>query len=335
MNLVTGATGLLGTRVVYDLLQKGEKVRAAKRENSDLETMSSVFKYYGDQELFLFKQIEWVDLDLLDVTNVYESLEAITKVFHCAAIVSFHYSDYELMYQTNVIGTRNMVNSALERKIDYFVHVSSTAAIGKSKEEFQKESNAWKTDDKNSYYTLSKHVAEQEVWRGIEEGLTAVIVNPCIIIGPSNWNRSSTSLFKTIKKGLKFYTNGANAYVDVRDVSEIMQTLVEREIHTDRFLCIGENMSYLDLFTKIAKSFLVKAPHIEAKAWQANLVWKLEDIKYRLTGKKPVITKETARSAQQVTKFSNYKVCEKLGFKFRSIQGAVDYTSAYFIQENQ
>ena len=335
MNLVTGATGLLGTRVVYDLLQKGEKVRAAKRENSDLETMSSVFKYYGDKELFLFKQIEWVVLDLLDVTNVYESLEGVTNVFHCAAIVSFHYSDYELMYQANVIGTRNIENSALERNVDYFVHVSSTAAIGKSKEEFQKESNAWKTDDKNSYYSLSKHVAEQEVWRGIEEGLTAVIVNPCIIIGPSNWNRSSTSLFKTIKKGLKFYTNGANAYVDVRDVSEIMQTLVEREIHTDRFLCIGENMSYLDLFTKIAKSFLVKAPHIEAKAWQANLVWKLEDIKYRFTGKKPVITKETARSAQKVTKFSNDKVCEKIGFKFRSIQEAVDYTSAYFIQENQ
>lgn len=334
MNLVTGATGLLGTRVVFDLLQKGQKVRAAKRKNSDLETMSSVFKYYGDKELFLFKQIDWVDLDLLDVSNVYESLEGVSKVFHCAAIVSFHYSDYELMYQTNVIGTRNMVNSALERKVDYFVHVSSTAAIGKNKEEFQRESNAWKTDDKNSYYSLSKHGAEQEVWRGIEEGLRAVIVNPCIIIGPSNWNRSSTSLFKTIKKGLKFYTTGANAYVDVRDVSEIMQTLVEKEIHTDRFLCIGENMTYLELFTKIAKAFSVKAPHIEAKAWQANIVWRLEDIKYRLTGKKPVITKETARSAQQVTKFSNEKVCEKLGFKFRSVQEAVDYTSTYFIQEN-
>lgn len=334
MNFVTGATGLLGTRLLFDLLEKGFNVRAGKRENSNLDTVKSVFKYYGDSDLYLFNQIEWVDLDLLDVTEIADAMMGVDTVYHCAAVVSFHHSDYELMYQTNVVGTRNMVNIALELGVRKFVHVSSTAAIGKTKEEFQKESNPWKDDENNSYYSLTKHGSEQEVWRGIEEGLNAVILNPCIILGPSDWNKSSTSLFKTIKKGLKFYTSGANAYVDVRDVSKIMITLVERDIKEERFLCIGENMKFIDLFKLVAESFKVKPPSILAKAWQANLIWRIEELKYRLIKSKPVITKETARSSQQVTKYSNQKVKDALDFEFRSVKDAVKFTSQYFIQAN-
>lgn len=334
MNLVTGATGLLGTRLLFDLLEKGEKVRAGKRQQSNLETVKSVFKYYGDKDLYLFNQIDWVNLDLLDVTEIADAMDGVKTVYHCAAVVSFHHSDYELMYQTNVLGTRNMVNIALELGVEKFVHVSSTAAIGKTKDEFQKETNPWKDDENNSYYSLTKHGSEQEVWRGIEEGLNAVIVNPCIILGPSDWNKSSTSLFKTIKKGLKFYTSGANAYVDVRDVSEIIIILVEKDVKEERFLCIGENMKFIDLFTLVADSFSVKAPSILAKAWQANLIWRIEELKYRLLRTKPVITKETARSSQQTTKYSNAKVKEALGFTFRPVKEAVEFTSNYFIQEN-
>lgn len=335
MNLITGATGLLGTRVMFDLLEKGESVRAGKRPNSDLNIVAKVFQYYGDRDLVLFNQIHWVDIDLLDVTDLYEAMSEVKTVFHCAAVVSFHHSDYELMYQTNVIGTRNVVNTCLDANVHRLVHVSSTAAIGKSSDEYQKESNAWKDDDQNSYYSLTKFGAEQEIWRGIEEGLKAVIVNPSIIIGPADWNRSSTSLFKTIKKGLKYYTSGANAYVDVRDVSMIMLELVAKDITSERFLCIGENLKFIDLFSMIADSFKVKRPSVQAKQWQANLIWRLGELTYRLTGKKPVITKETARSAQKVTKYSNQKIKDALGFSFTPIQDAVSFTANYFTQVRQ
>lgn len=334
MNLITGASGLLGTRVLFDLLERGEKVRAGKRPNTNLETVKSVFKYYGDKELFLFNQIEWVDLDLLDIVSIADAMEGITHVYHCAAIVSFHYSDYELMYQTNIRGTHNIVNACLHEGVEVLCHVSSTAAIGKTKAEVQKESNPWKNSDDNSYYAVTKQAAECEVWRGKEEGLNVVIVNPSIIIGPGDWNRSSAGIFKTIYKGLKYYTSGANAYVDVRDVSRAMLTLLDRKVYNERFLCFGENMKYHELFNLIAKCFNVKAPYVLAKQWQANLVWRIEELKYRLTRKKPVITKETARSANTTVKYSNEKIKEAINFEFTEIKDAVKFTCDYLLSNS-
>ena len=329
MNLVTGATGLLGTRVIYDLLERGELVRAGRRKNSDMSVVQSVFKFYGDKDLVLYSKIKWIDLDLLDLISIQEALIDIRKVYHCAAVVSFHYSDYELMYQTNVIGTHNLVNAAIEERVDVFCHVSSTAAIGKSNQDFQTESNEWKNSNENSYYAVTKHAAECEVWRGKEEGLKVVVVNPSIIVGPGDWNRSSVGIFKTIYNGLKYYTNGGNAYVDVRDVSEIMLSLVEKQIYGERFLCVGENISFKSLFDLIADTFGVREPYILAKQWQANLVWRIEEFKYKIFRKKPVITKETARSANTVTKFTNQKIVNEIGYEFTPIKESVQYTCDY------
>src|SRR6185295_8650851 len=174
--LVTGGTGFLGMQLLRELVKRGEKVRAIKRSGSTS---------FLEEEFT--RQIEWVEGDVLHIPALEEAMSDCEKVYHCAAVVSFLPKDHERIMKVNVEGTANVVNVALEKKIKKLVHVSSVAAIGSSRnDEVVNESTEWESG--NSNYALSKFLGEREVWRGIAEGLNAVIVNPSLIIGAGNWN---------------------------------------------------------------------------------------------------------------------------------------------------
>lgn len=335
MILVTGATGLLGTHVLVELSKRGEKIRAIKRKSSDIKLVESVFSFYlGQQAAEKFDAIEWVEADILDIVSLERAVKGCNVVYHCAALVSFKRRDFKKLTKINKEGTANVVNVCLGEKIDHLCYVSSTAAIGRSAtKEIYDESNKWANAPENSGYAITKYGAEKEVWRGIEEGLNAVIINPSVILGPGNWNESSLSIFKVIYKGLRFYTSGTNAFVDARDVAFIMAELSEKQIFNDRFLVIAENLKYKDLFDKIAKSIGVKPPTREAKPWMAAIVWRIEGVMAFLFGKKQNITRETARSAMATTSYSNEKIKSKLNFEFRKMDDTVD-NAVKFFREN-
>ena len=206
MILVTGGTGLLGTHLLIELCKGDEKIRAIKRERSNLALVEQLFCFYNAENgKQLFSKIEWIDADINDIIELEDAFEGVDTVYHCAAVVSFDPKDYTRTDKINREGTANVVNCCLDAKVKKLCHVSSTAAIGRTKEsEVITEKNSWKNTPENSWYAISKYNAEREVWRGIEEGLNAVIVNPCVILGPSDWNSSSSSLFQTAAKGLKY-----------------------------------------------------------------------------------------------------------------------------------
>ena len=216
-NLVTGATGLVGMHIVLDLLKKNEIVKATHTKNSSFETIEKLFEFYHQKSLL--KKINWVEMDLEDVSQVYQHTRDVDHVYHCAAIVSFSKKQRVKMHNINVKGTSNIVNACLDNKVKKLGFISSVAAIGRKGNSSYTEKNSWVNGSDNSYYAISKFKAENEVWRGIQEGLNAVITNPGIIIGPSIWNRSSTSLFKKIHSGVSHFPSGSNGFVDVRDVS--------------------------------------------------------------------------------------------------------------------
>jgi len=333
MILVTGGTGLLGTHLLLRLLQEGQKVRATYRKTSSFEEVKSIFTHYNSAHLF--DQIEWVKADLTDIFTLETALEGIAKVYHCAAVVSFDKKDHDLLYKINVEGTANLVNMALDAGVKKLCHVSSTAAVAKSAEgKLTVESNDWKTDKNNSVYSISKFGAEREVWRGTQEGLPAVVVNPSVILGPGNWEQSSTTLFKTVWDGLSFYTAGGNGFVDVRDVVDAMFQLMESDCTGERFLVVGENASFKKVFDSIAKALGKKAPHKKAGPFLTSIAWRLLAVKRWLTGKRPAITKESAHSAHQTHLFSTQKIEGELGFKFRSLEDAVENAGAYFLSHN-
>ncbi len=331
MVFVTGGTGILGAHLLVELSKKGVEIKALKRVESSLSMVKDIFSFYLKEEAdVLLDKINWVDGDILEVPSLEKNMRGCEIVYHCAGNVSFDRKDFHKLIKTNKIGTANMVNVALTSHVKQFCHVSSTAAIGRQKKsEIYTEKQQWVTSSENSNYAVSKYSAEMEVWRGIEEGLNATIVNPCVILGAGYWSESSLAIFESVKKGLKFYPSGENAFVDARDVAKCMIELIEKNIMKERFLVTGENLKFKTLFDFISKTLDVKSPYIKAKKWLVNIGWRLEQIIAFLTFRRPKITKETARSAMSKSKYDNSKIIKALDFSFTPIETAVENTVAF------
>lgn len=334
MILVTGGTGLVGTHLLYDLSQSGKRVRALKREQSNISTVKKIFSHYTSDGESLFKNIEWVDADLSDVYSLMDIMDGVTEIYHCAAMVSFRKKDEMGMMKINVEGTANMVNGALAKGVKKFCHVSSIASLGKTEHnEDISEEIFWKSSPNNSNYAISKYAAEREVWRASEEGLNMVVVNPSLIIGPGNWQQSTCNMFSTGFKGLRYFTEGTNGFVDVRDVSSLMIKLMESQITNQRFVLNGENTSFKYFFDIMHESFEKPRPSIKAGKFLSGFAWRMEKLRTGLTGTNPLITKETARAAQQKISFSNKKILQTFpDYQFISLEKSVKDTCDIFLK---
>jgi dihydroflavonol-4-reductase len=325
MIFVSGATGLVGSHLLFNLLQKGEKVRALYRNKKSIQKLKKLANYY-QLNFNLDTDVEWIQGDITDMPLLEESVKNCKTIYNCAGFVSFIKKDFAQLMKINVEGTANLVNAALNAGCSTFCHVSSTSAIGFNKytNEIIDETIPWeKSGSYSSNYSLSKYLAEREVWRGGEEGLNICIVNPAIIIGPGNWGQSSTNLIHSIAKGMKYYTSGVNGFVDVRDVCNAMLTLVEKKIYAQRYLIVSESMSYKELFTLISKDLGKKAPSISVSPTLAKLACLIENLKAALTAKPPLITKETIASSFALRLYSNQKIKEAIGFEFTPIHQAI------------
>ncbi len=329
MILVTGGTGLLGSHLIHSLALAGNKVRAIYRDKKRIQKVQALFSFYNTP-LSVFETIEWIECDVLDVVTLEEVMTACEAVYHCAAMVSFQKKDYQTMLRINKYGTANVVNVAMSLGVKRFVHISSTAAVGKTPIDQTGyrsvvEINKWVADDNHSGYAISKYLSENEVWRGIEEGLNAVIINPSVILGPGDWNESSLSIFRTLSNGLKFYTLGANAFVDVRDVVFSMTKLMELpEAFKQRYLCTGTNVGFKQLFVVTAKQMNKKAPFLVAKSFLSGLAWRVSWVLSLVTGHQTV-TRESASSAQAKVTYDSSKLKKVLDFEFRSLEDTVKH----------
>ena len=298
MIFVTGATGLVGSHLVQALVQQGKPVRALYR---------SVIPTYAGAD-----KVEWMQGDILDVIALEEALIGVKQVYHCAAVVSFNPKKIHALYQTNVEGTANVVNACITAGVQKLLYVSSVAALGRMNQDAAIDENMqWSPKTNNSEYGRSKYLAEMEVWRGIGEGLEAVVVNPSIILGAGDWNGGSSQIFKSVYEEFPWYTDGATGFVDVVDVVSAMQLLMESDISAQRYILNAVNMSFKELFVMIAQCFGKRPAHKKVTPLLAGLIWRWEALKYRLTGISPLLTKETAASAQAKVFFKNGKFLQQ------------------------
>lgn len=311
MILVTGATGLVGSHLIQQLTAQQKKIRALYR--SQVPVVPNT------------EGVEWFQADILDVVGLEEAMQGVTHVYHCAAIVSFNPKRKQELHQTNIQGTANVVNACLEANIEKLVFVSSVAALGRIREDRPiDETMNWTESTSNSEYGKSKYLAEMEVWRGIGEGLNAVMVNPTIILGAGDWNKGSSEIFKTAYDEFPWYTEGTTGFVDVADVVKAMMALMESDIAAQRFIISAETVTYQHVFTSIASSFGKKPPHKKVTPFMAALVWRWEAIKGKLTGIDPLLTKETARTAQTKASFDNNKLKEYLpSFSYTPLEQSI------------
>lgn len=311
MIFVTGATGLVGTHLIQSLLAKGKIVRALYRQ--------AIPVFAGAD------QCDWVKGDILDPIGLTDALAGVDYVYHCAAIVSFAPGAAAKMLQSNVDGTANVVNACLVQKIKKLIFVSSVAALGRIREtEAINETMNWSPETSNSVYGQSKYLAELEVWRAMEEGLPMAIVNPVIILGAGDWNNGSSGIFKSAYNEFPWYTKGMSGFVDVLDVVEAMQLLMESNITGQRFVLSAENLPYQTIFNQIANAFNKRPPYKKVTPFLAGIVWRLEAVKGFITGKAPLLTKETAATAQAIVRFNNEKFLKAFpGFQYRPIENTI------------
>lgn len=337
MNLVTGATGLLGSHVLIELVKRKQPVRAAYRNPEKIAAVKLLFEYYFKADAAeKWAYIEWKPADLLDIDDLKQLVSGATNIYHCAALVSFFKADFETCIKQNRYVTADLVDLALQFGVSHFCHVSSTAAIG-GKSALIDENAKWEEGGMHSGYGISKRMAEKEVWRGIEEGLQAVIVNPCVILGPAAPGSPSLQMLETARKGLLFYTSGANAVVDARDVAWSMVELVSQKITSQRFLVVGPHQSFKELFTAFAKQLGRGAPRIPAPRFLTMLVAAFHELWCHISGKRAGLTIETARSSHEVLKYSRNKIEKQLSFEYTPLQATLENMLAgqTYIEKNK
>lgn len=318
--LITGATGLVGSAVARLFLKENHTVLALFRPGSDRSLLTDVEN-----------KIEWIEGDVLDIGSLEKAIEDIDFVIHTAAVVSFIPRDRKMMYKVNMEGTANVVNVCLTNKVKKFCHVSSIAALGRpdsrkitpGQDLIIDEDQRWEDSPENSEYAKSKHLAELEVWRGIAEGLNAVIVNPTLILGEGDWSKSSTQIFRYVYNEKPFYTEGIANYVDVMDVAQVVYKLVFSEISGERFLLNAGSISYKSLFFNIADSMGKKRPSFKVGSGLAAVIWRVEAVRTWLMGTKPLITKETAQSSARRFRYNSDKIQKAIGFEFQPIEKTI------------
>ena len=315
MILVTGGTGFLGAYIIKELIEKGYAVRAIRRSSKLPSFISPA----------ILNKAQWVEGDVLDVVSLQDAMEGVTAIIHSAAVVSFLRKERKQMYQVNVEGTANVVNIALENNIKRIVYISSVAALGRTAGGGHvNEEKKWEESKVNTHYAKSKYKAELEVWRGISEGLEGVILNPSTILGYGDWNTGSCAIFKNIYNEFSWYTPGINGFVDVEDVARAAVLMMESGISEERFIVNGDTWSFKKLQETIAEGFQKKKPVKEATPFLLGIAWRMEKLKSLFSGKKPLLTKESARVAVSKTWFENDKLLKALpGFSFTPLEETI------------
>ena len=324
MVLVTGGTGLVGAHLLLHLIESGstdnKKIRAIYRDLKGIQKTKSLFNSYN--KIALFDSIEWIKADIIDVPSLEEVFSGIEYVYHCAAIISFDPKDEDLLRKTNIEGTANIVNLSLVNNVKKLCYVSSTAALGDlaGNEFIITEETEWNPEKPHSDYAISKYGAEMEIWRGQQEGLDVIIVNPGVIIGSGFLDQGSGQLFEKIKKGLSFYTMGITGFVAVSDVVKIMVQLMKSEIKNQRFTLISLNIIFRDFLNMISDALNVKRPKYHATPLFINLAWRIDWLLATVFHKKRTITKATAKASYSTNEYSNEKIKTTLKYNFKEIK---------------
>lgn len=320
---VTGANGLLGSFIIRKLIQENQDFVAFKRKNADISLLSDVNE-----------KITWRDFDLQDPVSMDDELQGVTSVIHAAAMVSFNPRHATAIARVNTEGTRKLVNACLAREIRRFVYISSVGALGRTKgQKIVDENNKWVENAFHTAYATSKYQAELEVFRGQEEGLKTVILNPSVILAPADWTKSSAQLFKYVWDERPFYIDGSLNYIDVRDVAAAVFMLLNSGMENDRIIASAGAVSFKEFFDAIAVRFGKKPPRHELNRNFIKIVTGIEAFRSAISRSEPLITPETARLAGSHFQYQNQKIKTLLNFEFKTLDNTLDWCCRYYMQK--
>lgn len=334
MILVTGGTGLVGAHLLFHLTQNGHQVRAIRRKNSDLQNVEKVFAYYHEKSASLFEKIEWLIADLNDLQALESAFEGVERLYHAAAMISFDPNDYRQLVKVNTEGTANIVNLCIAKQVKKLCYVSTIGTIGRStNDEMVNEQSEWQNHHIN-VYAKAKYAAEIEVWRGGQEGLSVVMVNPGVIIGPGFWKKGTGALFVAANKGYNYYPPGGTGFVTVHDVVKVMVALMNKEIKNERYIMVAKNLTFKEVLTKMSNFMGKKPPQKQLQFWQLEIGRVLDVVRHFFTKSRRSITKNSIYALKHRDAYDSTKIKETLNFEFEPIEPILKFSCEKFIEEN-
>ncbi len=331
MILITGGSGLVGAHLLLALNREiKEELRAIYRDENSLKKAKYIFSLYGKEAIF--NQIEWFKADLLDIFSLDDAMQGVQKVIHCGAVVSFATKDAKWVKKVNIEGTANLVNACISANVKKIVYISSVAALGDAKnDECITEKHDWIKTKTTSTYSISKHYAENEIWRASAEGINVNVINPSTIIGPGDWNNGSPALFNRIYNGLKYYSTGSNGFISVNDVVKLIILLLQSDSNNQRYIANGENISFQTLFTQMAQALKVKPPQKKAPLFLGKFVLFFDTLKSKIFKTNAVLTKDSLRAAYGNKCYDNSKIKNTFDFEFEDLNLALQKTAAFYL----
>lgn len=315
--LITGASGFVGFYITALLANKGYSITAFCRQDSPgLERLKTISP-----------GINILLGDLHDYETLNNCTDTIDIIIHAAAKVEFNPSFRDQVHKTNVEGTAQLINLCIEKGIKRFIQISSVSALGgiPDQQEFD-ESATWDIKGDHNIYAISKHLAELEVWRGAAEGLEVCLLCPSVVIG--RWNRGHHSMepFETVRRSIPFYPPGSTGVVDVRDVAHATLCCIEQNIHNERIILNGHNLSLKEMMDKSADLLNTKKPryrlHYTPVYWGAKIIsWG-----NKLIGKKFRIPSAVVKSLFNRSSYDATKSKKLLGIEYRNIEETLKWT---------
>ncbi len=320
MIAITGANGLLGSFILKKIVSEKLPVIGLKRIHSDVSHLND-----------LTGPIEWREADINNSLSLTEALKNVKVVIHTAAVVSFDPRAKQRIYQTNVIGTQNIVNTCLALNIPRLIFISSVAALGRKKGASAiNEENKWTEDKLNSDYAKSKYLAEMEIYRGQEEGLSVSIINPSVILSTANPNKSSAQLFKYVQQERMFYSDGTINYVDVRDVADMVYKMYENPTPGEKFIANAGTIDLKELMQKIAARLGKKEPSIKISSRFLLMAAWLEEMRCKLTGSETLISRQSVKMAREKFIYQNQKSINQLNMAYRPLEETLDWCCEHY-----
>ena len=304
---VTGASGHIGNNLCRELIRRGHRVK--------------VLVHSFDQSLSGL-EVEKVAGNVLDKKGLNTLIMGADYVFHTAAIVSIGLSSKEKIFQTNIEGTRNVIDACFLHKTKRLVHFSSIHALKGSPPDQPLDETGPLAGDEAYYYNQSKARAETLLLEACNQGLNIVILNPSAVIGPFDFvpSLAGQMILKIATGKLPFLIKGGYHWVDVRDVVSAAINAMEMGRSSERYLLTSQWMSLSDIAKIICKEVNRKAPAI-VPGFLASAGLPFIQLFSKLSGKQALYTKESLNIVSHSPKLVNpQKALKELDFKPRPVQ---------------
>ena len=313
---ITGATGYIGSQVVLALLARFSEefnFRVIARKNSDCSFLETL-------------PVEIIRADLLDSLALQEAFKGVEVVFHCAGLIAYTGNFRDALYETNVLGTRSVVNASLFNKVRRLVMTSSIAAVGATEDGSPaNESTTFQEWQRRNGYMEAKHLAELEGLRGVAEGLEVVMVSPGVVIGVERGNPTSVSssneVLSLLHQGrVPFFPSGSTGFVDVRDVADAHLAAWQKGRSGERYIIVGHNLSFEKLFAAVSSlpgsrhglSFSLPGS-LALLAALGGEIWSM------LLNRPSFISFESIRIASRQLAYNNSRSVQELGMHYREL----------------